>query len=217
MPKRRGMSTELSELLAAWREAHWPPAGPPGMKLIRPGLPIYEGTHAQLTSLSHSLSEVMLKLQSHIEDVCDGRVPRWMAIPKLVFQVERLNLVQAPAKASKRVSDMVRLRATCGEFPLADQARLAEWFAAHPGQELVAHWIFKDLRAFVHVPGQPGRRLRFYESGLAVAPPPGVNLVVQDHRGVIRGARNDAFSDPLAQSSRGWRVFVPLRSKKPRQ
>lgn len=216
MPKPRGMSTkkELGQMLADWREAHWRLAG---MKPILPPLPIYEGTHAQLTALSHSLGEVMLKLESHILDVCDGRVPRWMAIPKLVFQVERLNLVQAPAKASKRFPDMVRLRATCGEFPAADQARLVEWFASHPGQELVAHWAFKDLRAFVHVPGQPGRRLRFYQSGLAVAPPPGVDLVVQDHRSVIRGARNDAFSDPMAQSSRGWRVFVPRESKKPRQ
>ena len=139
MSKRRGMSTELSELLATWREAHWPPMG---MKRLVPKLPIYEGTHAQLTALSHSLGELMLKLESHIADACDGRVPRWMAIPKLVFHVERLNLVQAPAKASKRFADMVRLRATCGEFSPVDQARLIEWFAAHPGQELVAHLPF---------------------------------------------------------------------------
>lgn len=212
MSRHRGMSTELSELLETWREAHWPPAG---MKPILPKL-LYEGTHAQLTVLSHSLGEVMLKLQSHISDVCDGRVPRWMAIPKLVFHVERLNLVQTPAKASKRFSDMVRLRATCGDFPAADQARLIEWFAAHPGQELVAHRLFKDLRAFAHVPGQPGRRLRFYESGMAVAPPPGADLIVQDHRSVIRGARRDAFSDPLASSRTGWQVFAPVMSKKHR-
>ncbi len=112
---------------------------------------------------------------------------------------------------------MVRLCTACGEFSADDQARLVKWFATHPGKELVAHLPFKDLRAFVHVPGQPGRRLRFFESGLAVAPPPGMTLLVQDHRGVVRGARSDAFSDPLAESSRGWSVFVPPRPKDPRR
>lgn len=213
MPKRRGMSTELSELLATWREAHWPPAG---MTRVVPNLPVYTGTHAQLSALSHALAGVMVKLEPHILDACDGRVPRWMAIPKLAFHVERLNLVQAAAKASRRFSDMVRLRASCGEFRQADLDLLTDWFASHPGQELVAHRPFQDLRAFVHVPGTPGRRLRFYESGLAIAPPPGVTLVVQDHRGVIRGTRNDAFANPLARSTSGWLVYVPLRPVKPR-
>lgn len=214
MSKRRGMSTALSEVLVSWREAHWPPAG---MQRVVQQLPIYQGTHAQLTALSHALAEVMVKLEPHILDACDGRVPRWMAIPKLAFHVERLNLVQAPAKASKRFSDMVHLCATCGEFRPDDHARLVAWFAANPGQELVAHRDFKDLRAFVHVPGAPARRLRFFESGLAIAPPPGEQLVVQDHRGVIRGARKDAFSNPLAQSKSDWRVYVPPRPAKPRQ
>jgi len=212
--QQREMSTELSELLATWREGHWPPAG---MKPLLPGFPIYEGTHEQLTALSHSLTEVMLKLESHILDVCDGRVPRWMAIPKLVFHVERLNLVEAPAKASKRFSDMVRLLASCGTFADLEEKRLAEWFMANPGQELVAHRLFKDFRAFVHVPGKPGRRLRFLQSGLAIAPPPGKRVLMQDHRDVIRGARNDAFSDSLAQNNSGWRIFAPIKPKNPRQ
>jgi hypothetical protein len=204
----------LNPLLTSWRGVHWPP---PGMKRVMAGLPIYEGTHDQLTALSHSLSELMLALAPHIQDVCGGKVPRWMAIPKLVFHVERINLVVGPAKISQRFPDMVHLLATCGTFSKPEHVQLTEWFDTHPGQELVGHRPFtKDNRAFVHVPGAPSRRLRFLESGLAVAPPPGTELVMQDHRKVIRGLRNDAFSDPLATSSRGWLVFMPSRTRKPR-
>ncbi len=213
MPKHHRSTTDLGGLLTSWREAHWPPTG---MKKLVPGLEIYQGTHEQLTTLSHSLSEVMLTLESHIQDVCGGRVPRWMAIPKLVFHAERVNLVEKPAKASKRFSDMVHLLATCGKFPAEDSDRLVKWFATHPGQELVGHRLFRDLRAFVHSPGAPGRRLRFCESGLAVAPTPGADLILQDHRTVIRGTRSDAFSIPLAISKVGWRIFVPMKLRKPR-
>jgi hypothetical protein len=187
-----------------------------GMKRLMAGLEIYQGTHEQLTALSHSLGEVMLALESHIQDVCGGKVPRWMAVPKLVFHVERVNLVEKPAKASKRFSNMVHLLTTCGTFSAEDSDRLVEWFATHPGEEVIGHRPFRDLRAFVHVPGAPGRRLRFLESGLAVAPAPGKGLIVQDHRRVIRATRNDAFSDPLAHSATGWQIFASVRSKKAR-
>lgn len=213
MAKQRDRSTELNELLDTWRASHWPPAG---MKAVRPGLNLFAGTHEQLTTLSHSLAEVMLRLEAHVLEVCGGRTPRWMAIPKLVFHVERLNLVQTPAKASKRIPDLVRLRASCGTFEDDAQKRLAEWFAAHPGQELVAHRPFRDIRAFVHVPGKPGMRLRFHESGLAVAAAPGAEVRVQDHRFVIRNARNDAFSDPIAKNAGGWAIFDPSSAIKPR-
>jgi hypothetical protein len=213
MSHRYGLSSELSELLAAWREANWPPQG---MRPLAHGEPVYQGTHAQLTKLSHSLREVMLKLESHIQDECGGRVPRWMSIPKLIFHVERINLVQTKAKASRRFADLTRLQAACGNFPPAKRAALAEWFDAHPGDELVAHRPFNDLRALIHVRGEPARRVRFHESGLVLAPPPDQDMVlVQDHRKVERQRRRDALADPLAVSSLGYTVFVAPKPRKP--
>jgi len=207
------LPNELGEMLTAWRKVHWPPHH---LRQVS-GQNIYEGTHAQLSALSISLGELMLQLEAHINDKCRGRVPRWMSVPKLVFEVERVNLTDAPAQASRRFDDIKALQAACRGFKPEEIERLKQWLAHNPGQELVAHKGFRDQRAFVFTKGslQP-RRLRYCSSGLILAPPVGGKITVQDHRGTVRNTRSDAFTDPLAAQTAGWKVYAAVIRQKRR-
>lgn len=190
--------------LLNWKLAHWPPKG---MKKCGE-LPIYIGDHEAVTAFALSLGEVMAVVSDHIFDECRGKTPRWMAVPKVVFGVERLNLAKAPAKASRRFTELSDLVKRCGSFSDEDKRKLEDWFQRNPQGELVAHKPFVDMRAYVFTRGEARpKRLRFYESGLVLAPAEGLELIVQDHRGTIRSKRSDAFSAPMARSSRGWDVF----------
>jgi len=69
----------------------------------------------------------------------------------------------------------------------------------------VAHKPFVDMRAYVFTRDETRpKRFRFHASGLVLAPAEAQEIVVQDHRETIRSKRSDAFSGPMAQSSRGW-------------
>ncbi len=190
--------------LLQWKLAHWPPKG-----MKRCGeLPIYIGDHEPVTAFALSLGEVMATVSDHIFGECRGKTPRWMAVPKVVFGVERLNLAKAPAKASKRFTELSDLEERCGSFSDEDKRKLECWFQDNPQGELVAHKPFVDMRAYVFTRGEVRpKRLRFFESGLVLAPADGLEIVVQDHRETIRSKRSDAFSEPIAVSSRGWDVF----------
>lgn len=208
MSQRTGsQKKQYSELVTAWLGTHWPPRG---MSQLAGEANIYQGTHEQLTLFSNALAELMLQLEDHINDTCRGRIPRWMKIPKLAFDVERINLVQAQAKDSRRFANLVELQATCGALDEASLGRVRDWFDRHSHQELIGHLTFQDRRAFVYVRGAPeARRLRYWDSGLAVAAPTGGSILVQDQRGVVRRKRKDALSDPIARSRSGWSIYAP--------
>ncbi|AYK20498.1 hypothetical protein [Aeromonas veronii] len=140
-------------------------------------LPIYIGDHEAVTAFALSLGEVMAAVSDHIFDECRGKTPRWMAVPKVVFGVERLNLAKAPAKASRRFTELSDLVKRCGSFSDEDKRKLEDWFQRNPQGELVAHKPFVDMRAYVFTRGEARpKRLRFYESGLVLAPAEGWGL-----------------------------------------
>lgn len=192
------------ERVVDWKLAHWPPKG-----MKRCGeLPIYIGDHEAVTAFALSLGEVVAAVSGHIFDECRGKTPRWMAIPKVVFGVERLNLVKAPAKASRRFTDVAELVKRCGSFSDDDKEKLESWLQRNPQGQLVTHKPFVDMRAYVFTQGESRpRRVRFYESGLVLARVAARDVVVQDHRETLRAKRSDALGAPIAQSSRGWEVY----------
>lgn len=187
-----------------WKLTHWPPKG---MRQCGE-LPIYIGDHGSVTAFSLSLGEVMAAVSDHIFGAGRGKTPRWMAVPKVVFDVERMNLTKAAAKESRRFTELSDLETRCGNFSDEARRKLQGWFQSNPQGELVAHKPFVDMRAYVFTRSEARpKRLRFYESGLVLAPAEGREIVVQDHRETIRSKRSDALSEPLAVSSRGWDVF----------
>lgn len=186
-----------------WKLTNWPPKD-----MRKCGeLPIYIGRHDAVTEFYLSLGQVMAAVSDHILDECRGKTPRWMAVPKVIFGVERINLAKAPAKASRRFTDTAELVKRCGMFESVDIRKLDMWLQANPAGELVAHKPFVDMRAYVFARGESPKRVRFYESGLVVAAPEGQEIVMQDHRATIRSKRSDAFSEPMARNLRGWEVF----------
>lgn len=186
-----------------WKRTHWPPKN-----MRKCGeLPIYIGSHEAVTDFYLALGQVVASVSDHIFDECRGKTPRWMAVPKVIFGVERINLAKAPAKASRRFSDTAELVKRCGMFEPVDVRKLDMWLQANPSGELVAHKPFVDMRAYVFARGESPKRVRFYESGLVVAAPEGLEIVMQDHRTTIRSKRSDAFSEPIARNLRGWEVF----------
>lgn len=190
------------ERLERWRDANWPP------KALRQfgELPIYFGDHDSVTAFAETLGEALLGAADHIYDKCGGRAPRWMRVPKIVFGVERMNVAQSTAKASKRFSTLTALAAKCGQFPDAEVAKITQWLDSAEGAEVVAHKPFIDLRAYLFIKGKTEpERVRFYESGLVVAVEQG--FAVQDHRQIVRRRRRDTLSDPLAKNDAGWAVF----------
>ncbi len=201
--------TTPGERLAQWRDAHWPPA-----KLRQYGeLPIYIGDPDTVTEFAETLADAMMVAADHIYDACRGRVPRWMQVPKIHFGVERLNVLKAPAKASKRFTTATELLAKCGEFPAADLARVEAWLRSHERAVVVAHKPFIDLRAYVFAKGrEEPERVRFYESGLVIATAEGFTM--QDHRTTQRRKRKDALTEPLAVNGRGWSVFGKIAPEK---
>ena len=202
-------ATTPGERLAQWRDAHWPPA-----HLRQYGeLPVYIGDHETVTAFAETLADAMMVAADHIYDACRGRVPRWMQVPKIHFGVERLNVLKAPAKASKRFTSVTQLVAKCGDFPPADLARVEAWLRSHERAIAVAHKPFVDLRAYVFVSGkEEPERVRFHESGLVVAMADGFK--VQDHRTTQRRKRRDALVEPLAANDRGWSVFGKIAPEK---
>lgn len=202
------------DLVDAWRSAHWPPP----LRQLGVDLPVYAGSHALVSEWAQPLMEVMSAVSDHVGDLENGgRPPRWMRVPKLLFGVTRINLVQATAKASRRFECLEKLLHRCGSLPPESVAKVSAWLEENPGRGLVAHAAFEDLRAYVWQIGNPrASRVRFYLSGAVLATAPGVDLVVQDHRRTVRNSRADAYRDPLASTSQGWTVFAaPL--KKPRR
>lgn len=217
------------ELVRAWKLANWPP------RMRRIGeLPIYLGDHRQVSVLAESLAEMLTAVSEHIMDDCRGRTPRWMAIPKIVFGVQRLNLVDAKAKASKSFESVEALVTKCGMLLADDRKKLDQWMQRNAEGQLVAHKEFVDMRAYAYVLGERRpRRFRFYSAGLVVAAPTGqevafedrrgterearsgarTSTVVQDHRKRVRMQRSDAYSEPLATTSRGWVVYGRSRAR----
>lgn len=194
------------EQLSAWRAANWPPKG---MRKLG-GLPIYIGEHEAVSALSDSLGSVMAKLSEHISDTGNARTPRWMAAPKIEYLVERLNIVETSAKASRRFESVQDIEARCGHL-LGDGAEvLQQWFSSSgEGAEVVGHKAFTDLRAYVFCKSETSpKRHRFYESGLIVAPIPNTELLIQDNRGIVRSKRSDRLKNPVATSSGGWEIYV---------
>jgi hypothetical protein len=130
-----------------------------------------------------------------------------MAVPKLVFGVRRVTLVQATAKASKRLDSLDAVVKKFGQLKPETTRSLFKWMAANPSGYFVAHKPFTDLRAYVYVAGEGRpRRLRFYESGLVLAREPGIQLLKQDHREIVREGRSDALASPLAML-KGWALY----------
>nr|QOQ33435.1 hypothetical protein [Pseudomonas syringae pv. actinidiae] len=194
------------EQLLAWRAVNWPPKG---MRKLG-GLPIYIGEHEAVSALSDSLGSVMAKLSEHISDTGNARTPRWMAVPKIEYLVERLNIVETSAKASRRFESVQDIEARCGHL-LGDGAEvLQQWFSSSgEGAEVVAHKAFTDLRAYVFCKSETSpKRHRFYESGLIIAPIPDTELLIQDNRGIVRSKRSDRLKNPVATSSGGWEIYV---------
>lgn len=188
-----------------WRSANWPPKN---MKQIA-GLPIYVGVRDDVSEYALALGDVMMSVSGHIHDECRGKKPRWMAVPKVVMDVERLNLVKATAKASKRFVSVDELVKRCGKVSDVEAGQLQDWLRKHPSWDLVAHKECVDLRAYVFVAREDRPlRLRFYESGLVLCPRAADQIQVQDHRGTIRAKRNDAYSSPMAHTANGWTVYA---------
>lgn len=193
------------KLLFSWKAAHWPPKG---MRKID-ALPIYVGDHKAVTAFAESLCGVMALVSEHVVGTGNGKIPRWMAVPKIEYLVERLNIVTSTAKASLRFGSLIELEAGCGPIDDEGKERLLEWFSNHEGGEVVAHKAFIDLRAYVFCKDQPDpRRHRFYQSGLVVAAPPGGEILIQDNRHVVRAKRRDSRVDPLAVTTEGWDVYA---------
>lgn len=196
------------DIIERWKIAQWPPKN---MHQIA-GLPIYLGEPELVADYALSLGEVMMSVSSHIHDECRGRKPRWMTVPKVVMGVDRLNLVKATAKASKRFDCVTELLVKCGNVSQAESGALEKWLREHPGLQLVAHKECVDLRAYVFVDKEERPlRLRFYESGLVLGAKEGKKIVIQDHRKTVRTKRSDAYATPLAKTSKGWSIY-PCRS-----
>jgi len=194
------------EQLSAWRAANWPPKG---MRKLG-ALPIYIGEHEAVSALSDSLGSLMAKLTEHISDTGNARTPRWMAVPKIEYLVERLNIVETPAKASRRFECVRDIEARCGPL-LNDGAEvLKQWFSSSgEGAEVVGHKAFVDLRAYVFCKSEASpKRHRFYQSGLIVAPAPDGEVLIQDNRAIVRSKRSDRLKNPIATSSGGWEIYV---------
>lgn len=204
---RKAKAMASGRVLDGWRLKHWPP------KSMRQcgDLPIYIGDHACVTAFAETLREAMASASDHVMDNCSGKVPRWLCVPKIVFNAERVNLVRATAKASESFDSIDSLPKRCGKFNARDVDALTQWLEAHPGEQLVAHKPFPDLRAYVFVTGEArAERVRYYRSGLVVSRSGGGDVVVQDHRRAIRTQRSDALKTSLAKSDSGWEVFVPM-------
>jgi hypothetical protein len=105
MENIKTLSLSPEGLFRKWRNTHWPP------KEMRSylDLPLYIGTHEQVAKFSQTMGDVLLGLSSHIEDTCRGKIPRWLDVPKVSFDVLRVNLTKTIAKASKRFTDTDQL------------------------------------------------------------------------------------------------------------
>ncbi len=195
-----------SEVLGAWRELHWPP---PLRQPFVP-LPLYVGSATAVAQWAQPLMEAMQAVAGHVTELANGgRPPRWMRVPKLRFDVLRIGVVHATAKASRSFESIEKLQLRCGSLGADETRAVAQWMEANPGRGLVAHSSrFEDIRAHVWTAGSSAvEQVHFYQAGLVVAIAPRVDLVLQDHRDTVRRGRADAYQDPLAITSQGWSVF----------
>lgn len=199
--------SHLRSLLNEWRANHWPPQG--SRQIGR--LQIFICEHDTLTRIAESLAPILEVASDLIESNERSRPPRWMRVPKLVFQVERLNIAQTESKASRRFTTIEALVAHCGSFSDAGYEKVRDWFSSNPDGQLVCHKVSSDLRAYVFARGKAPERHRFHRSGLVLAAPPGNDVLVQDHRKTVRAPRSDALRT-LATSSNGFLVVVPRKS-----
>lgn len=209
--KKRRLEAEyrLRAAQAEWREKHWPPAGLRQYKRDpEENLPLFYGSYDQVVKYWDAVRELYEQMEGHVRDNCAGRWPRWIALPKFYYNVERINLTMGVANASKRFdqgSDVDEIVAKCGEFPAAAKRTMQTWLGT-PGKVLVAHRAFQDLRAYVFTGTAPDPiRTRFYDCGLILSVE--ASFSVQDHRGVKRRKRSDAYVDPLCTNGT-WSVFV---------
>jgi hypothetical protein len=198
---------DLKSRLLHWRTANWPPK-----KLTRClDLPIYMGPHEDVYEFGQVLAEFMGTAADHIYQR-GKRVPRWMQIPKIFFQVERVNILKTTSKTSKRCRSLNDLTEKCGAFSPVAMDALSQWFGSAATAEVVAHKSIVDIRAYISTKGKElPLRKRFLDSGLVLAVEDG--YVLQDHRDVVRKARSDRYENPIAQNDGGWRVFPLLRGK----
>lgn len=202
-----------------WRHAHWPPKG---MKAISddPGLPrekvkLFYGNRDQVAAFGETLADAMAGVADHIIDKARGRKPRWMAVPKIIFDVQRVNITHTVGKASRNFTSTSELMAKCGEFPSEVIAPMEEWLQSDPNAILVAHKPVVDQRAYVYCKGEEvPRRVWFLRSGLVLAASNGVEMQIQDQRSIVRDKRSDALSGVIAKNKAGWTVFGVVREKK---
>ncbi len=188
--------------LEAWRSANLPPKG----MRKHADLPIYSGSHEKVSAFAMPLADLMAELSAHIFDECNGKTPRWMTVPKVLFGVKRINLVKTSAKASRRFDNIEDLVSRCGRFSRSDTAKLSQWLINNPGGEFVAHKKANDLRAYVFSEGDEApKRIRYYQSGLVVATTK--KFVMLDHQGTARDKRSDAYVHPLARTARDWVIY----------
>jgi hypothetical protein len=196
--------------LEEWRSKFWPPVG---MRQVDQ-LPIYVGERDDVAAYAETLSEALLSAADHIYDKCRGKPPRWMKIPKVHMDVERMNITTAQAKASKKFTDLDDLTRRCGTFDGATLSLAREWLANHRRAYLVAHRPFNDLRAYLfwESRGEP-ERVRFYESGLVISPAEA--FLIQDQRAVQRRKRRDTLRESFGISDANWTVFGRIAPDSP--
>jgi hypothetical protein len=207
------LSTTLDEQLAQWRRDHWPPNPALGFYQYS-DLPLYIAPHQVVKTFAERLAELLQGLAPHIYELEHGRLPRWMAIPKVSFHVGRINILQTEGKTSRRYGTLDDLfRKLKPIFDDTTRTELYEWEATHPECTWVAHLPLTDIRAYVfHSEDTPPKRVRFMESGLIVGTQGCLPeaLPLQDHRHVLRRKRQDGYGMPLAISDNGWRLFGRL-------
>ncbi|NHQ86826.1 hypothetical protein HA050_11920 [Iodobacter sp. HSC-16F04] len=191
-------------LFRKWRNAHWPPKG---MRSY-PDLPLYIGTHEQVAEFSQTMGEVLLGLSSHIEDTCRGKIPRWLDVPKVSFDVLRVNLTQTIAKASKQFADTDQLVRRCGRFDANTLQLINAKLLENPFLYIVAHRPFHDVRAYVFSSNSEPDRLHFLQCGLVLACTQPDDLLIQDQRNIYRKRRKDAYGDSLGTSDTGWSIYL---------
>jgi hypothetical protein len=178
-------------------------------------LGIYYGGHDEVSAFGETLANAMGGVADHIAERGRGKKPRWLKVPKLIFDVQRLNLTHAAANASRTFKSITDLTTKCGDFSAEEVERMAQWIKSHPHAVLVAHKRFNDLRAHVFCKGDEiPRREHFYRSGLVLAVTDGFKI--QDQRSTVRDRRSDALTtlvarNYLANGDTKWSVFAKIR------
>jgi hypothetical protein len=199
------LADTLGPRIAKWRLENWPPKG------INPydGLPLYIGDYDRVSAFAETLAPIMAEMSSHIVDKCRGRIPRWMLIPRVGFEVTRINLTMATAKESKSFDTTTALSNRCGLLKLEVIQHIESELIRNPNLEIKAHRSFNDIRAYVwNKKEEMPSRFRFLDSGLVLSYAEVNSLNIQDNRRQLRKKRKDALKNPLGTTDSGWEVYL---------